>query len=317
MLRALRCREDTIMNVLNRFSEFDPDAYAQELQRRSIELITIEGAEYPRLLKEIPDAPIFLYARGDLSILVGPCLALVGTRAMTPYGKRVTEEFVSPLVQAGVVTVSGLAQGIDTQVAIETLAAQGKTVAVLGHGMAKISPQARARLADRIVAEGGLILSEFPLDGAPDKYTFPARNRIIAGLSLGTVVLEAGEGSGALITADLALDYGRDIFVVPGAIFSDSSVGCHQFIAQGRAKLVSAPQQVLSDVGIVVPKKSVSLFTPGDPQEKAVFGVLTTMPQPMEDLVALCGLKAAAVNATLTMFGSLLPSLLAAYFPGA
>ncbi|PIR48171.1 DNA-protecting protein DprA [Candidatus Peregrinibacteria bacterium CG10_big_fil_rev_8_21_14_0_10_55_24] len=301
VLRALGCREETVLKTLNRLEAFDPEAYGAELARRSVTFVTIEGEDYPRLLKELPDAPVFLYAWGDLEILSEPCIALVGTRAMTSYGKRVTEEFVPTLVRAGLITISGLAQGVDTQVARSTLDSSGRTVAVLGYGLARIQPQASARLAQEIVKNGGLILSEFPLDTTPDKYTFPARNRIIAGLSRGTVVLEAGEGSGALITADLALDYGREVFAVPGDIFSEHAAGCHDFIAQGRAKLVSQPQQVLRDIGVVAPQTTQRVFKPDTDAEAAVFRVLAPLPQSVEDLVAKSGMQTASVNATLTM----------------
>ncbi|MFA7682384.1 MAG: DNA-processing protein DprA, partial [Candidatus Peribacteraceae bacterium] len=198
LLKSLGCREETVWKTLNRLEEFDPSAYDQELKKRDLHLLSIEDASYPEALRTLPDPPVFLMYRGDLTILSQPCIALVGTRNMSSYGKRVVEEFVPAFVSAGMVTVSGLALGIDTYVAQQTIALSGRTVAVLGHGMAQIFPRSNARLAEQIVENGGLLLSEFPLDSAPDKYTFPARNRIIAGLSLGTVVLEAGEGSGAL-----------------------------------------------------------------------------------------------------------------------
>ena len=303
LLRALSCREETVLTVLNRLEEFQPEAYEQELAKRDIGVLCIEDALYPRLLREIADPPVFLYYRGDLEILEQPCVALVGTRGMSSYGKRVTELFVPPMVSAGVVTVSGLALGIDAQVARETLTAGGKTVAVLGHGMGSIYPRSNAVLAEEIVAKGGLLLSEFPLDVPPDKFTFPARNRIIAGLSKGTVVLEAGEGSGALITADLALEYGREVFAVPGQIFDEHAAGCHACIAQGRAKLVSSGTEVLGDIGVVVSEKSAqqALYFPKSPTEGVVLRALTGMPQSVSELRERSGLEAASVNAALTM----------------
>jgi len=138
-------------------------------------------------------------------------------------------------------------------------------------------------------------------DQKPDKYTFPSRNRIIAGLSLGTIVFEAGDRSGALITADLALDYGRDVFAVPGQIFDEHFVGCHQIIAKGHAKLVSNPQEVLSDLGVVVSEKSESSFVAKTELEDTLFKTLTTMPQSVGDLVERSSLNAGNVNTTLTM----------------
>lgn len=303
MLKELGCRDDTAMTVLNRRDEFDPQTYEQELAKRNLSFLTIDDTEYPQRLREIPDAPVFLYWRGDLAVLGQPCIALVGTREMSDYGRRVTESFVPDLVAAGLITVSGLALGIDAAVARETLAAGGRTVAVLGHGLAKIYPAENARLAEEIVANGGLILSEFPLDALPGKYTFPARNRIIAGLSLGTVVLEAPEGSGALITADLALEYGRDVFVVPGQIFDTNYAGCHQMLGKGHAKLVGSAADILCELGVVAPETShtSSLYAPKSAAEEALLRVLTTMPQTTDDLTQRSGLSASVIAASLTM----------------
>ena len=303
VLKALGCRDETVLSVLNRLSEFDPQAYEKELAKRNLSVLSIEDEAYPSLLQQIADPPIFLYYKGDLDVLDQTCLALVGTRDMTSYGKRVTEMLVPDLVRAGLVTISGLAYGIDTQVAKETLAAGGRTVAVLGHGLGSLHPRSNVKLAEDILEKGGLIVSEFPLDAPPDKYTFPARNRIIAGLSKGTVVLEAGEGSGALITADLALEYGREVFAVPGQIFDPHTAGCHSYIAQGRAKLVSSAADILEDFGVVMSPKSLqsSSYVPQNDAEKAVLKALTTMPQSAGDLQERSGLQTATISSTLTM----------------
>ncbi|MEI8230669.1 MAG: DNA-processing protein DprA [Candidatus Peregrinibacteria bacterium] len=302
LLRALGCREETVFKTLNRLEEFDPAWYEKELAKRKIAFLSFDDEGFPASIKEIGDPPVFLYSRGDLSVLSEPCIALVGTREMSPYGKRVAELFTPAFVQAGMVTVSGLATGIDAVVAAETMRAGGRTVAVLGHGLGSIYPQSNARLAEEIVEHGGLLLSEFPLDAQPDKYTFPARNRIIAGLSLGTVVLEAPVGSGALITAELALDYGRDVFAVPGQIFDPNFAGSHLLLASGQAKLVQKPEDVLIEIGIVGPDAgAVSAFTPSTPDEAALYKILTTMPQSLDDLVQRSGLAAGLIGATLTI----------------
>jgi DNA processing protein len=302
LLKELGCREDTILGALNRLEEFDPQAYLKELEKRGVSMLDIDDEDYPAALRTIADPPVFLYWRGDLSILNQPCLGMVGSREMTEYGKRVTAEFTPAVVAAGMVTVSGLAEGIDGEVARETLAAGGKTVAVLGHGLATIFPAAHAKLADKIVQSGGLILSEYALDVRSDRYTFPARNRIIAGLSAGTVVLQATEDSGSLITAELALEYNRDVFAVPGQIFDPSYAGCHKFIASGQAKLVTSAAGVLAELGVVhVPAKEAAPFTADTPEEAAIVAALTTMPQPVDDLVVRAKLDAAVLNATLTI----------------
>lgn len=302
LLKSLGCRDDTVLTVLNRLEEFDPRTYEKELAKRHLSFLTIEDPQYPERLKSLPDAPIFLYWRGDLALLGQPCLALVGTREMSEYGERVTEALVPGLVRAGLVTVSGLALGIDAAVARETLAAGGRTVAVLGHGLAKIHPASNARLAEEITAKGGLILSEFPLDSEPGKFTFPARNRIIAGLSLGTVVLEAGEKSGALITAELALEYGREVFVVPGPIFEPTYAGSHQILSKGQAKLVSSPKDILVELGMTAPSESPAApYDPRSAAEAALLKVLTAMPQTADTLQERSGLLAGDLAATLTL----------------
>lgn len=302
LLAGLGCQEETQFRVLNRLDEFDPDVYAQELSKRSLTLLSLEDDTYPAALRNISDPPVFLYVMGSLDILLQPTIGCVGTRDMSTYGKRVVEHFVPAFVSAGMVTVSGLALGIDAEVAKETIHAGGKTVAVLGNGLADIYPAANKKIAEQIVENGGLVLSEYPLDATPDKFTFPARNRIIAALSLGTVVLEAGEGSGALITADFALEYCKEAFAVPGQIFDPLYRGCHQIISTGQAKLVSSPEQVLQEIGIVaLEKASVDTFEPEDAEEAAIYSQLTTMPQSTSDLVEKAALDAAIINAKLTM----------------
>jgi len=303
LLLKLGCKEDTAMKSINRLEEFDADAYALELEKRDILFLSIEDEVYPAALREIGDPPVFLYYKGFFEILADPCIACVGTRAMSAYGKRVVGLFVPAFVRAGLITVSGLAEGIDAEVAKESLAAGGKTVAVLGHGLGSIYPRGNAKLAQEIVDKGGLLLSEFPLDLMPDKYTFPARNRIIAGVSLGTVVFEAGEGSGAIITADLALEYSRECFAVPGQVFDENFVGTHALIASGRAALVTCPDDVLRELGVVTSSGNVSAkeYLTDDPVEAAIFKALSTMPQSIDDLVTKAALQAAIVSAKLTM----------------
>ncbi len=302
LLRELGCREDTTLGALNRLEELDPAVYEKELQRRDLQVLSLEDDLYPALLKTIPDMPVFLYWRGDLAILRQPCVALVGARDMSDYGRRAVAEFVPPLVAAGMVTVSGLAYGVDAEVANETVRAGGKTVAVLGHGLAEIHPRENATLAKKIVEGGGLILSEYPLDAPGDKYTFPARNRIIAGVSLGTIIIQAAAKSGSFITAQLALEYNRDIFAVPGEIFDERHTGCHALIARGSAKLVTQAADVLQELGMHQPPQAQSsLFVAESEQEQAIFDTLTAMPQPLDDLVVRTKLDAAVVNATLTV----------------
>lgn len=301
-LRELKVREEGIREALDRLAALDLTQLERTMERESVRLCTWEDAEYPRQLREIGDPPMFLSYKGDLSLLDAPCVGLVGTRSMSAYGRRVAVRFAEGFARSGIVTVSGLAAGIDTVVAEETLKAGGRTAAVLGHGLSHVSPAGNRLLAARIVESGGVILSEFPFAFPGSTYTFPARNRIIAGLSRGTVVLEAPLKSGALITADLALDYGRDVFAVPGNIFDPNAEGCHSIIASGQAKLVASPDDVLTEWGAVAARRGEAApYETEDETERRVYVSLSSLPKSADELVEETGLSASDVGSALTM----------------
>jgi len=302
LLKNLGCKNETVEMTIKRLEKFSPSSYFKRLGELGIGFVSIEDPSYPKSLLEIPDPPVFLYFKGSLDILKEPCIGCVGTREMSAYGKRAVQEFIPSFVRAGAVTVSGLALGIDAQVARETIDAGGKTAAVLGNGLSSVYPRSNSKLADEIIGSGGLILSEFPLDQKPDKYTFPSRNRIIAGLSLGTIVLEAGEGSGALITADLALDYGREVFAVPGQIFDENFTGCNREIAKGHAKLVLSADDVLCEIGIIPASgENIAAYEPKNDIEKSLYMILTSMPQSLDEISEKSNLKAGEINSALTV----------------
>lgn len=302
MLGQFGIKEESAMKAIVRVEEFPVDQYKAQMQKRDLRIITIEDDDYPARLREIADYPLFLYVRGDIEILSQPCISIVGSREMSDYGRRVVGHIVPPIVDAGCITVSGLAFGIDAEVAKETIRAGGKTVAVLGHGLGMIYPKANERLAGEIVKGGGLLMSEFPLDVQPDKYTFPSRNRIIAGLGLATVVAEAAEDSGSLITAELALEYGRDVCAVPGDLFNPMYAGCHGLIARGNAKLVTSAGDILTEVGIVAGTTSAkNSYEPQSPEETSIYGALTTLPAPLDELTVKTKLDAATINSVLTI----------------
>ena len=192
--------------------------------------------------------------------------------------------------------------GIDAEVAQQTMQSGGRTIAVLGHGLGAIYPKANERLANEIVENGGVLLTEYATHVTPNTHTFPARNRIIAGLSAGTIVAEAAGQSGALITASLALEYGREVFAVPGQIFDPNMQGTHQLIAKGGAKLITSADDVLKELGVVAPEReSPSSYKPQTPDEKTLIECLTSMPQSTDEIVEKSGLAIANVNATLTL----------------
>ena len=218
----------------------------EKLFENSYRLVTFWSQNYPTLLKHIDDPPILLFVWGDYLPVDAFSIAVVGTRGPTRYGRLVTEKLVSGLVAAGATIISGLARGVDTIAHAETVKRGGRTVAVLGSGLDMIYPAENRSLAQAI-AENGAIVTELPFGTKPDAMNFPRRNRIISGLTLGTLVVEAGAKSGALITARLALDQNREVFAVPGSIFSPQSVGCHALIQEG-AKLVNTVDDILEEL---------------------------------------------------------------------
>jgi DNA processing protein len=220
----------------------------QELiQKYEISVVTLAEAAYPHLLRSIHAPPIALYYRGNLEIL-SKTLAFVGSRKADSYGQQVVTSLIPEVVKEGFTTISGGALGIDGMVHRATVQEGGRTVAVLGSGLLEPYPKAHKGLFEEIVFSGGIVMSAFPLLMQPLAINFPARNRIIAGLSQATIVIQAARKSGALLTAKNALDEGRDVGVVPGSIFNELSAGCHDLLAQG-AHAITAPQDIFDLIG--------------------------------------------------------------------
>ncbi len=242
--------EKLIANLKSAKTNLDPDEYWQKLQKSGIKVITIFDENYPEDLREIHGAPMVIYYKGliDDEILAN-CFGVVGTRKPTGYGRVVTEKLTRELVEAGLTIVSGLARGVDTIAHTATIQAGGKTLAVLGGGLNQIFPAENLRLAEKITDGFGAILTEFPPSYPHLAGNFPARNRIIAGLSKGVLVTEAAEDSGSLITARLAIEQGREVFAVPGPITSSMSEGTSVLLKDG-AKLVSSAKDILEELGI-------------------------------------------------------------------
>jgi DNA processing protein len=210
-------------------------------------ILTIADAEYPQHLLNTADPPLLLYVKGRLDLLNMPSLAVVGSRNATAQGLRNAEAFAKSASEAGLCVISGMAHGIDTSAHLGGLQGTGSSIAVVGTGLDKVYPAANRELAHRL-AQNGAVISEFPLCTPPMAANFPRRNRIISGLSLGCLVVEASLQSGSLITARMALEQGRDVFAIPGSIHSPQSKGCHALIKQG-AKLVECAQDILEELG--------------------------------------------------------------------
>jgi len=212
-----------------------------------VKLLSLDDPAYPSRLKEIYDPPIILYVRGEPEVLTKPGIAMVGTRHPTPYGSGMAERLACDLAAQGLVIISGMARGVDTSSHRGALAAKGKTVAVFGTGVDVIYPKENSRLSEQILALGGTLISEFPLGTFAAPQNFPIRNRILSGMSVGVLVVEAAEYSGTRITARLALEQNRDVFAVPGNVTNKNSWGPNTLIKQG-AKLVATWEDVWEDL---------------------------------------------------------------------
>lgn len=229
-----------------------PQAYAEEAERlierseaSGWRILTQEMVDFPESLRHIPDPPYLLFVRGTVAAVSEPQVAIVGSRKATPLGAKVAERFAKHLSDWGIGVVSGLALGIDTAAHTGALAGTTPTTAVLANGPGRIYPQRNSALAQQIVDRGGLLLTENPPGSGLDPWRFPERNRLIAGLALGTLVVEADLKSGSLVTAKLALSQGSEVFAVPGALSNPQARGCHQLIKQG-AVLVESPDDILN-----------------------------------------------------------------------
>jgi DNA processing protein len=271
-----------------RLSELNMRREKEERLKAGVEFVCLFDEEYPAALREIPDAPLLLFYRGELGLLKRPAIGVVGSRKPTPYGRAACAHLVKQLSEAGFVIVSGLAYGIDAEAHRSCLRAGGRTVGVLGCGIDQIYPPSNRKLFEEI-GNSGLLLSEHPPGAPPLPGLFPERNRIISGLSLGVLVVEAAARSGSLITADCALEQGREVFAVPGPIFSEVSVGPHNLIKQG-AKLVTNSSDMIEEFAHLLPAGSSvappSPNTPCDPEEQTLFALISHEPIHWDELAA-------------------------------
>jgi DNA processing protein len=263
------------------------------------QVLTPGDPGFPPALREIPDAPTLLFAAGRLELLETPCVAIVGSRSHTRYGGEVCRHFASGLARCGLTVVSGMARGLDAAAHAAALDAGGGTIGVLGNGLGVIYPTANRALYQRVLAHGCL-LTEFPPGERPNAGSFPRRNRLISGLARVTLVVEARERSGALITADCALTQGRDVLAVPGPITSPVSVGCNRLIQHG-AKPALGLRDVLEEYGIALPDvPSAALPTDLSADERRVLDVLAWGPEQVDEVASRLAQPAAETLAVLT-----------------
>ena len=292
----------SIANLFAAREELDLDQRLAAVSNIGVSLLTWGSDGYPPYLREVDGSPPVLYVHGGLEEIDRWAVAVVGTRRLTTYGRQVTQELVMGLVLNGVTIISGLARGIDAIAHKTALEHGGRTIAVLGSGPDCIYPPENRSLARQIVNGRGAVVTEYGLGVQPEAKNFPPRNRIISGLSLGVVVIEAGERSGASITAKFAMEQGRDVFAVPGNINSPASKGTNRLIQQG-AKLITKVDDVLEELNLamVLEHSAVQLALPETPEEAALFEFLSAQPVHVDELSRSTGLNSSVVSSTLTL----------------
>ncbi len=290
-------------NLVATRTQIDLEAELTKVERTGAWLVTLADHRYPSLLSQLPDAPTVLYVRGTLTPEDNRALSIVGTRKATTYGRDVAYDLAKQLAHNGVTVVSGLAHGIDTAAHRGAIDGDGRTIAVLGCGIDRIYPADNRELAHEISRQGAII-SEFPLGTPPEGRNFPRRNRVISGTALGVLVVEADLGSGALITAEMALDQGREVFAIPGNIYNHTSRGTNRLIQDG-AKLVMSVSDILDELDIkyqaVQTQAIAEHIIPANETEARLLDQLSADPLHVDDIARLCGLPIATVTSTLTV----------------
>lgn len=282
-------------------SNIEPDSEAEKLQSLNMSLLALGDARYPAMLAEISMPPALLYYRGALPDKDAVMLAAVGTRKITTYGRSVIPHIIGPLVDAGIVIVSGMAYGIDGAVHQEIVHKHKPTVAVFGSGIDDhtLYPKHHALLAQEVIDAGGCLLSEYPPGTPGFKQNFVARNRIISGMSLGTIIIECDLKSGSLITAQYALDQNRRVYAVPGPIYANESRGPNNLIKMG-AQLITDSRDILQDLNIAAALLPIATPTADNPSEGLLLGLLGGEPITADELVKQSGLETRVVTTALT-----------------
>src|SRR6267143_813679 len=293
--------------ISNWQSTIDFSAELQRIRDFGATVITQESPSYPPPLREIHAPPIVLYVWGELHERDHHAIGVIGARRTTHYGTESAKKLAYQLAYAGLTVISGLARGIATAAHQGALAANGRTIAVIGSGLSKLYPPENRALAEKICNANGAIVSEFSMEIEPDRQTFPMRNRIISGWSHGILVIEAGVNSGALITASQALEQGRAVYAVPGHINAPSAIGSNRLIQQG-AKLVMDANDILDDLQILLPETRPSPQAAARPlpplseDERRVYHAIEATETPIDDIATKCNLPSATVSSTLLAF---------------
>jgi DNA processing protein len=306
LMRARGVGADVAESIATWETAVDLSGELQRIREYGCSVLTQADEHYPELLRQIYDPPIVLYVQGALTARDKNSVALVGSRQTTHYGLETARKLAYQLAYVGVTVVSGGARGIDTAAHQGALSGKGRTIAVLGTGLNIVFPPENGELFERIAASGA-VMTQFPFNRPADKQSFPIRNRIVAGMTLGTVVVEANLSSGALITANMATDYGRQVFAVPGRIDSPRSKGCHDLIKKG-AKLCEAAEDILGEFEYLFPAANRPTATNDTAQlpaltlsdtEQKVYDVLSNEELMLDDVIRRSGLTASTVSVTL------------------
>jgi DNA processing protein len=300
-LKAAGLEGRLVSRIVSERADISPDAEMERLAKHKVTALTRHDPAYPARLKEIYDLPPVLYVRGELTAADEWCVAVVGTRRPTPYGRQAAEELSYGLAQNGICLVSGLARGIDCIAHKAALEAGGRTIAVLACGLDIVYPPEHARLALEI-AERGALVSDYPLGTQPRGEFFPRRNRIMSGLSLGVLVVEGDIKSGAMITARLALEQDREVFAVPGSIFSVQSRGANSLVKEG-AKLVQRVEDVLEELNLTMVPQQIEMkeTIPATDTEAALLRHISREPAHIDEVCRNSGLPIATVSSVLAM----------------
>ena len=290
-----------IQAINNRRPKISLEAEMEKLERYGVKVLTWRDPDYPARLEEIYDYPPVLYIRGSLVPEDEWCLAVVGTRKATVYGRQVTEEIVTDLARSKITIVSGLARGIDSIAHRAALEAGGRSIAIFACGLDIVYPSENANLARQIMQQGALI-SEYPLGVSPRADNFPRRNRIMSGLSLGVLIVEADETSGAMITAHMALEQNREVFAIPGSILSPASRGTNRLIQEG-AKLVSSYTDILEELNLTAVAHQIEMkeIIPSSDTEALLLKQLSAEPTHIDEVCRSSGLPVSTVSSTLTL----------------
>ncbi len=302
-LRAAGFEGVVLGSILTNRTKLNLDAECERVERAGVRLLILTDDDYPPLLKTLADAPPVLYIRGTLRPADQRALGIVGTRKATTYGRDAAADMARQLARHNVTVVSGLAHGIDAAAHRGALDSGGRTLAVIGCGVDVTYPSDHRALAGQVMEQGALV-SEFPMGAPPESRNFPRRNRLISGLSLGVLVVEAPDRSGALITAETAVEQGRDVFAVPGSIYNAMSAGTNRLIQDG-AKLVMTVNDILDELNIahqaVENRQTAEQIAPAGGTEAEILQRLGTDPTHIDELVRSCGLPVAVVTSTLTI----------------